>query len=298
MPRWTLLKRRIRSPSQCAFTSGCCESAVAVAFRITSLNETLNSSPVAAIARATRPPRERSNSAVEVESWDGANGLSEALRDGLADLRERDVVEFGSGSRRSALGARQRPPFTASSMSRFMMRPPGPLPATGRESSPRSPARRRASGEVRETFAGGGGVRACRWADRVGRRRRAWGSAGARDGAAQAARDRRRAPAPAVPQRRGAGPLRRAGDDRVDVLVRAADDAEQVAHGARLTFAGDDLADHAIAARDDLHHRLVRLHLGEHVALRDLLALLLRPFDEAPLFHRGRERLHHDSWWP
>jgi hypothetical protein len=49
-----------------------------------------------------------------------------------------------------------------------------------------------------------------------------------------------------------------------------------------------------LPARDQLHRRLVRLDLGEDVALADLVALVLQPPDELPLLHRRRERLHVD----
>jgi hypothetical protein len=45
---------------------------------------------------------------------------------------------------------------------------------------------------------------------------------------------------------------------------------------------------------DKLHDGLVGLHLGEHVADDDGIALLLLPFDQAPLFHGGREGFHYD----
>ena len=122
-----------------------------------------------------------------------------------------------------------------------------------------------------------------------------------------------------------------ARDQRVDVLVRRRDDAHQLADRRRGALADEALAQHTVAARDELHHRLVGLDLGEDVALlhrvalvedalaqhaldpgeelhhglvgldlgehvtdRDRLTLLLLPFDEAALLHRGGERLHDD----
>jgi hypothetical protein len=51
---------------------------------------------------------------------------------------------------------------------------------------------------------------------------------------------------------------------------------------------------HAPDPRDQLHHRLVCLDLGEHVTDRDRIAGLLLPLHQAALLHGGRERLHHD----
>ena len=45
--------------------------------------------------------------------------------------------------------------------------------------------------------------------------------------------------------------------------------AEQLAHGTRVALGRETRAQHAVAARGELHHRLVGLHLREHIALRD-----------------------------
>ncbi len=64
MPMWTRANCRMRSPSQCAFTSGCRASAVAIAFMMMSLNDTLYSSPISAIAARISAARSRSTSRV------------------------------------------------------------------------------------------------------------------------------------------------------------------------------------------------------------------------------------------
>jgi hypothetical protein len=43
----------------------------------------------------------------------------------------------------------------------------------------------------------------------------------------------------------------------------------------------------AAGTGNQLHHRLIGLDLREHVADGDGLALLLLPFDKAPLLHGG-----------
>src|SRR5205814_5320445 len=58
-------------------------------------------------------------------------------------------------------------------------------------------------------------------------------------------------------------------------------------------FVGEPLAQDAIAARNELHHRFVGLDLGQYIARFDLVAFVLVPLDEAAFFHRRRERLHH-----
>ena len=60
----------------------------------------------------------------------------------------------------------------------------------------------------------------------------------------------------------------------------------------RFALVDQALPQHAVAARDELHDRLVGLDFGEHVAALHGVAFVLQPFDEAPFFHRRRERLH------
>ena len=97
--------------------------------------------------------------------------------------------------------------------------------------------------------------------------------------------------------RRGLGGRRRrraAADERVDVLVLRRDHAEQLPDGRRLALGEEPLAQHAVGARDELHHGLVGLDLGEHVARLHGVALVPDPLHEAPLLHGGGEGLHHD----
>ena len=185
-------------------------------------------------------------------------------------------------------------------MSRLMMRPPGPEPCSPVMSRPRSEASRRARGEDLTwpplPVAGAGpldGGTAGRGRGR-GRRR----SDGRRSG-----RRPRRLRLCLLSSRRAVGLSSRRGwsrcgsrlrDHRIDVLVRPCDHRHELADRPRLTFVDEALAQHAGAARDELHDRLVRLHLGEDVAVLHGVAFVLQPFDEAPLFHRGRERLHED----
>ena len=84
------------------------------------------------------------------------------------------------------------------------------------------------------------------------------------------------------------------GKHRVDVLVFGRDDAHELPDGSRFAFAHEPLAQHAVAARDELHDGFVGLDLSERLATLHRVALVLQPFDEAPLFHRGRKRLHED----
>ncbi len=53
------------------------------------------------------------------------------------------------------------------------------------------------------------------------------------------------------------------------------------------------LQQRARGTREQLHHRLVRLDLGEDIADGDGVTRLLLPLDETTLLHGGRERLHH-----
>ena len=55
-----------------------------------------------------------------------------------------------------------------------------------------------------------------------------------------------------------------------------------------------DLGDGAFIDGLDFHRRLVGLDLGNHIAGRDLVALLDQPFGKITLFHRGRKGRHGD----
>src|SRR4051794_14789743 len=83
-------------------------------------------------------------------------------------------------------------------------------------------------------------------------------------------------------------------DERIDVLVRRCDHCDELSHRGSLVLRQQSLAQHAFAARDELHDRLIRLDLGERLAVLDLVAFVLEPLHEATLLHRRRERLHHD----
>src|ERR1051325_10250324 len=50
----------------------------------------------------------------------------------------------------------------------------------------------------------------------------------------------------------------------------------------------------AVRPRDQLHHGLIGLYLGQSVARFHRVALLLQPLDQPSLLHRGGERLHID----
>src|SRR5690606_13888577 len=51
-------------------------------------------------------------------------------------------------------------------------------------------------------------------------------------------------------------------------------------------------AKHSLTSRNEFHDRLVGLHLGQHVAVRDRITFVLQPLNEASLLHRGRKCLH------
>ncbi len=91
-----------------------------------------------------------------------------------------------------------------------------------------------------------------------------------------------------------AAPLPRSAISASMFSSAARDHADELPDRSRVAFVDEALAQHAVAARDELHDRLVRLDLGEHVAVLHGVAFVLQPFDEAPLFHRGGERLHED----
>ena len=59
-------------------------------------------------------------------------------------------------------------------------------------------------------------------------------------------------------------------------------------------FGMQQLADHPVLRRLDLHGRLVGLDLGHHVAASHRVAFLDVPFDELALLHGGRQLRHED----
>ena len=65
-----------------------------------------------------------------------------------------------------------------------------------------------------------------------------------------------------------------------------------VTHRTRITLGDKSLAQDAVATRDELHDRFVGFDFRERIATLYGVALVLQPFDETALLHRGRERLH------
>ena len=83
--------------------------------------------------------------------------------------------------------------------------------------------------------------------------------------------------------------------DGLGVLALSRDQADQLVHRhIGRAFRHHDLGEHALIDRLDLHRRLVGLDLGDHIAGLDGVALLLQPFGEIALLHRGREGGHED----
>ncbi len=80
--------------------------------------------------------------------------------------------------------------------------------------------------------------------------------------------------------------LCRAGHQCVDVLVRRGDDGDDRAHRRGSIFGEQALPQHAVAARDEFHDRLVGLYLGERLAALHRVAFVLEPLDEAAFLHR------------
>ena len=78
-----------------------------------------------------------------------------------------------------------------------------------------------------------------------------------------------------------------------NVFVGCGNHADQLTHGRRRVLGHEARTQHAVATRDELHDRLVRLDFREHVAALHDVALVLVPFHQAPLFHGRRERFHH-----
>src|SRR5262249_5537292 len=84
------------------------------------------------------------------------------------------------------------------------------------------------------------------------------------------------------------------------VMAEAASPSERImaVGGWTATSAGpfrdEDLSERAFVGGLDLHGRLVGLDLGDDVAGLDRIALLLHPFGEVALLHRGRQCWHQD----
>src|SRR5204862_8195986 len=76
--------------------------------------------------------------------------------------------------------------------------------------------------------------------------------------------------------------LGRTGQQGVHVFVLARDDRDELTDRSCIALADEALAQHAVAARDDLHDGLVGFHLGDRLAVLHGVALVLQPFDEAP----------------
>ena len=207
----------------------------------------------------------------------------------LVRHRRRDARARRAGA---AAGAFRPLPDFASSTSRAMTRPCGPVPVMRPSSMPASFARRRASGDEK--------MRpwplACA---RVTRPRGAGAAAGFGAGAAAgaAAAGWRRRGASACGGRRRSSRLGAAGRGAggLHVLAVAGEHRDHVVDRHILRALGhQDLGDRALVDRLDLHGRLVGLDLGDHVAGLDLVAFLLEPLGKVALFHRGRQRGHQD----
>ena len=102
----------------------------------------------------------------------------------------------------------------------------------------------------------------------------------------------RRTPPPGPRQGRRLVAGRRAANERADVLVGGRNHTDQLTDRRCRVLGDEPLAQHAVAARDELHDRLVGLDFGEDVAALHGVALVLVPLHQAPLFHRRRERFH------
>src|SRR5689334_25131418 len=74
----------------------------------------------------------------------------------------------------------------------------------------------------------------------------------------------------------------RAGDERIDVLVRPSDDACERADRGSVALVDQALAQDAVAAGDELHDRLVRLDFGERFTALDRVASVLSHLTRRP----------------
>ena len=81
--------------------------------------------------------------------------------------------------------------------------------------------------------------------------------------------------------------------DRLLALARQHRDHGADLHPVR-ALGNDDLGDHALIDRFELHRRLVGFDLGHDVARRHLVANLDQPLGERTLFHRWRQSWHLD----
>jgi hypothetical protein len=71
------------------------------------------------------------------------------------------------------------------------------------------------------------------------------------------------------------------------ILSRFPDNCHRLGHGnGRSSF--DHVPEQGTTgARDQLHDRFIGFHLRQHITDGNRLTLLLFPFDQATLFHRG-----------
>src|SRR5688572_23388648 len=78
-------------------------------------------------------------------------------------------------------------------------------------------------------------------------------------------------------------------------LARLQQPGNRVADLNDVTGVSRDAAENPVAGGLDFDHRLVGLHLEEHLALANLLPLLLQPRDQLAGLLRHFERRHHDA---
>ena len=90
----------------------------------------------------------------------------------------------------------------------------------------------------------------------------------------------------------GAGCRHRVVEGRVGLAVGEEEGDRRVDRHALGAFLDQDLAELAFVDGLDLHGRLVRFDLGDHVTGGDVVADLLQPFGEVALGHGRRERGH------
>jgi hypothetical protein len=76
------------------------------------------------------------------------------------------------------------------------------------------------------------------------------------------------------------------------VLPRLADNGHGLGYRDGRARFDDVLQQRAAGPGNQLHHGLVGLDFGKHIAYGDRLTLLLLPLDEASLLHGWREGLH------
>ena len=197
----------------------------------------------------------------------------EEMRHGRPALRRplgHDAADRAHCLRR-ARRSRWPPSAATSRRAAFMMSsarisPPGPDPRSVAMSTPCSRARRRAFGEILAPAAETGS-----------------GAAGAAAAAAAAGAESILRPVCAA---RNVG--RR-------LLAWLQEPRDRLADGNDVALFCGDAAKNPVALRFDLDHRLVGLDLEQHLALLDLISLLLLPRDQLARFLRHLERRHHHA---